>query len=156
MSLPYASATSGQNAIKDIEKILKGFGCSRFGNMMDYERGELLVQFEYRGRQVTVKASIHGYTAAWLKEYPCGRKTSRTAHEQKARAVASVAVYSIVRDWIKGQITAVETGMLTFDGAFLGHLLLPTGKTVFEAVTEQKLLPAPEEKVVQIGKIGAP
>jgi hypothetical protein len=37
---------------------------------MDFGAGELLVQFEYRGRNVSVKASINGYAAAWLKEHP--------------------------------------------------------------------------------------
>jgi hypothetical protein len=45
---------------------------------------------------------------------------------------AQIATCSILRDWIKGQITAVEVGILTFEGAFLGQLLLPNGRTVLE------------------------
>jgi hypothetical protein len=57
----------------------------------------------------------------------------------------------MLRDWIKGQTTAVETGILSFEGAFLGQLLLPNGMTVFETVQAQNLLPAlPDEKVVQL------
>ena len=55
-----------------------------------------------------------------------------------------MAVYSILRDWIKGQITAIETGILTFEGAFLGQILLPSGQTVLEHATTAKLLPALE------------
>ena len=153
MSLPYESATSGQNAITDIQKVLQRFGCSSFGHMMDYERGELLVQFQFRGTPVSIKASIHGYAAAWLREYPWTRRRSldRTAYEREAKRIAGIAVYSIIRDWIKGQITAVETGILSFEGAFLGQILLPTGKTVLETAKDQKLLPAPaDEKVVEI------
>jgi hypothetical protein len=58
--------------------------------------------------------------------------------------IASVAVYSILRDWIKGQVTAIETGILTFEGAFLGQILLPSGRTVLEHAAESKLLPALE------------
>jgi hypothetical protein len=58
--------------------------------------------------------------------------------------IASVAVYSILRDWIKGQITAIETGILTFEGAFLGQILLGNGQTVLEQVFESKMLPALE------------
>ena len=65
--------------------------------------------------------------------------------------IAGVAVYSILRDWIKGQITAVETGILSIEGAFLGQIMLPTGKTILETAKEQKMLPAPaEEKVVEM------
>ncbi|MGE0334470.1 MAG: hypothetical protein AB7Q76_04205 [Gammaproteobacteria bacterium] len=146
MSLPYENATSGERAPGEIQKILRGFGCSKFGSMVDDEKREILVQFEYRGRPVSVKASVQGYAAAWLKEHPFGYRSRGTKqqHERKALDIASIAVYSILRDWIKGQVTAIETGILTFEGAFLGQILLPSGQTVLEHVAAPGgLLPAP-------------
>lgn len=142
MSLPYDRATSGESAVQDMQKLLRKFGCDKFGHMLDYGKGELLVQFQYRGYAVSVKASINGYAAAWLREYPytAARRTTKVKHEAKAREVASVAVYSILRDWIKGQVTAVETGILSFEGAFLGQILLPNGRTILETATEQRML----------------
>ena len=32
-----------------------------------------------------------------------------------------MTVYSIPGDWIKGQVTAIETGILTFEGAISDH-----------------------------------
>lgn len=147
MAIPYEGATSGEGAVQDMQKILRKFGCGKFGHMMDYERGELLVQFEYRGRAVSVKASVNGYAASWLKEHPYTPRTKGTKvdHERKAKGIASVAVYSILRDWIKGQVTAIETGILSFEGAFLGQILLPSGRTVLETATEQRLLPSLQE-----------
>ena len=144
-TLPYSGATSGDRALGEIQKLLRAFGCSRFGSMIDDERGELLVQFEYRGMPVSVKASVHGYAAAWLKANPWSKRTrcSQIEHERKAKAIAATAVYSILRDWIKGQVTAIETGVLSFEGAFLGQILLPSGRTVLEHATEQKMLPRP-------------
>ncbi len=143
MSLPYESATSGERALGEIQKLLRGFGCSKFGSMADDEAQEILVQFEYRGRPVTVKASIRGYAAAYLRQHPYSPRTrgTRVEWERKAMNIASVAVYSILRDWIKGQITAVETGILAFEGAFLGQIMLPNGRTVLEHATAQELLP---------------
>lgn len=143
--LPYENATSGSGALDEIRKILTRFGCARFGTMTDNDAGELIVQFTYRSRDVTVKASFRGYAAAWLREHPYGpnhRKT-RQQHETRALDQAQVSVCSILRDWIKGQITAVEVGILTFEGAFLGQILLPSGRTVLEEATT-KLLPALE------------
>lgn len=142
MSLPYENATSGNRAIEEISKILREFGCGSFGHMMDFDQGVLLVQFKHRDRPVQVKASIAGYAAAWLKHHPYSHRTrcSLADHERKAKEVASIAVYSMLRDWIKGQVTAIETGILTFEGAFLGQILLPTGRTVLEEVQERKLL----------------
>mgnify|MGYP006049624697 FL=1 len=151
MTLPYEHATSGQRALGEIQKLLRSFGCNKFGSMSDDEAQEILVQFEYRGRPVGVRASIRGYAAAWLKQNPpkifkadLERGTAdgkRLAAERKAMNIASVAVYSILRDWIKGQITAIEIGILTFEGAFLGQILLPSGKTVLEHASAVQLLP---------------
>ena len=145
MTLPYESATSGERALGEIQKLLRGFGCSKFGSMIDDADGTVLVQFEYRGRPVSVKASTKGYAAAWLRAHPYGPRVrgTRQQHERKALDVASIAVYSILRDWIKGQITAIETGVLSFEGAFLGQILLPSGRTVLEHAAES-LLPQVE------------
>jgi hypothetical protein len=143
MGLPYENATSGNRALDDIQKILTGFGASRFGTMTDNEKKEVLVQFSYRGRDISVKASITGYADAWLREHPYGARSrgSRIDYERKALQQAQVSVCSILRDWIKGQITAIEVGLLSFEGAFLGQILLGSGKTVLDHVESQKLLP---------------
>lgn len=145
MTLPYENATSGDRALNDMQKILTGFGCGRFGSMIDNDKGELWVQFSYRGRDVSIRASFEGYAAAWLKHHPYSARmrVDRVEHERKALSVAQVAAYSILRDWIKGQVTAIETGILSFEGAFLGQILLPSGKSVLEKVVENKLLAGP-------------
>ena len=135
--------------MEDVRKLLAKFGCDRFGTMTDQANGELIVQFAYRGRDITAKASYRGYAAAWLKEHPYGQRTrgTKVEHETKALKQAEISVCSILRDWIKGQIVAIETGVLTFEGAFLGQILLPnTGKSVLEAVMHSNMLPRLEDK----------
>lgn len=145
MTLPYENATSGERALGEIQKLLRGFGCNRFGSMVDDVEGTVLVQFEYNSRQCSVKASIKGYAAAWLREHkparPDNTNEKTRLREKKANDIASVAVYSILRDWIKGQLTAIQTGILSFEGAFLGQILLSNGKTVLEHVAKENLLP---------------
>jgi hypothetical protein len=142
MSLPYENATSGANALEEIGKILTRFGCARFGTMTDNEAGELLVQFSHRGKDVSVKASYRGYAAAWLKAHPhSGRmKASRPQHEKNALEQAKISVCSILRDWVKSQITMIEIGILSFEGAFLGQILLADGKTVLDHAAASGLL----------------
>jgi hypothetical protein len=145
-TLPYETATSGERALGEIEKMLQGFGCESFGSMMNYAEGVRFVQFEYRGREVRVKASAKGYAAAWLRLHPykaSGYGKTRVTlakHQEKALAIGAVATCSILRDWIKGQFMAIETGVLSFEGAFLGQILLASGKTVLEHAESQKLL----------------
>jgi len=148
VGLPYETATSGERALQEVQKILLAFGCTAFGHMREVEKGELIVQFRYRDRDVSIKASAKGYAAMWLKHHPWNKYVRRTRvdHEKLALQIGSVAVYSVIRDWIKGQVTAVETGTLTFEGAFLGQILLPSGQTVLEAAQSHNLLSAPESK----------
>lgn len=90
-----------------------------------------------------LKVSAKNYAAAWLKENPWSyrRRGTRVEHEQKALQIGSIAIYSILRDWIKGQTTAIEVGMLTFESAFLAHIMLPDGMRVIEKISEMKMLP---------------
>lgn len=147
MSLPYSNSTSGRSAMDDIRKTIQAFGCSKFAPMEDFDAGKVIIQFEYRGRMVQVEASAKGYAAAWLRQNPHTNRMriSKVDHERRALEKGQVAVWSILRDWIKGQLTAIETGILSFEAAFLGQILLPTGETVHERISSQGLLPAPKE-----------
>lgn len=147
MSLPYENATSGAGAIEETRKVLTKFGCARFGSMTDNEKGELLIQFTHRGRNVIARASYRGYAAAWLREHPHTKGNNRYSKadwEKRALKQAEVSVCSILRDWIKGQVMAIECGVLTFEGAFLGQILLANGRTLLEQAEELKLLPPPQ------------
>lgn len=134
MTLPYSTATSGAAALEEAHRILNGFGCDRFGTMTDNTTGELIVQFTHRGREVTLRASWKGYAGAWLLENPYSSRRQCTPAEytQKALDQAKVSVNSILRDWIKAQVTAIEVGMLSFEAAFLGQITLSNGKTVLD------------------------
>jgi hypothetical protein len=143
--LPYEGASSGEKALGEIQRTLEKFGCQSFGTMIDAERGVTIVQFKHRGRQVSLEASWKGYAAAWLKAHPFNSyvRGSRQDHEKKALAIGRVAVCSVLRDWIKGQVTAVECGILSFDAVFMPHMLLPTGERLIDRVTSNNLLPPP-------------
>lgn len=142
-TLPYEGATSGQRALQQIQQTLQGLGCTSFGSMQNFDQGKLIVQFVYNGMQVHMEASMHGYAERWLKAHPYkpSMRKTKVTHEREANRVASFAVYSILRDWIKGQVMAIETGILSFEGAFLGQLMLPSGATVLQHVTSKNLLP---------------
>lgn len=120
MTLPYENATSGKRAIDEIQKILRAFGCSKFATGSDFETGEIFIQFDHRDRMISLKASAKGYAAAWLKENPYTprKRCTKQEHELKALEIGEIAVYSVLRDWVKGQVTAIEIGVLSFEAAF--------------------------------------
>jgi hypothetical protein len=142
MTLPYETATSGKNAIAEMQPILRAFGAASFDVMEDFSAGTVIVQFEYHARRVSIQASSKGYAAAWLRAHPWSSRSrcSLKEYEHKALRQTQISVYSILREWIKGQVTAVDTGMLSFEGAFLGQILLSGGGTVLDLIAKQKLL----------------
>jgi hypothetical protein len=147
MSLPYSTATSGDKALAEIQRILQQFGCNKFGVMTDWTEGVLMVQFEWRGARVSFPANFKGYASAWLKENPWTTRKSLTKDQWEAKAleIGSVAVYSILRDWIKAQVVAVETGLVSMEEVFMAHILLPNGQRMIEHAKANNLLPNKED-----------
>ena len=148
MTVPYAGATSGAKARDDIIKILRIFGCESVGFMDEFETKTLILQFTHRGKNVQLKASAQGWATAYLQENPWTDRRRLTEFEWEERALrqGTIAVNSILRDWIKGQVTAMETGILTFNHIFMPHMLADDGRTMLEHVEETMLkIEGPEE-----------
>jgi len=159
-SIPYASANS-KKARDDITKMLERFGCDKAGVMDDWPAHEVLVYFEHRGRQVQLRASAKGWAQMSLQanpykrpgEYYSRRQQTEQEYRQAALKQGHIAVNSILRDWIKGQLTAVECGILSFEAVFLPYMLTHDGRPLIERIKDSDLLPKPtEEKVVSLPK----
>lgn len=145
MGVPYAGATSGMKARDEITKMLQRFGCESVGFMDEFEDQSVLLAFRHRGRPVQLRASAKGWAAMYLKEHPWSYRMTRNRqeHEQAALKQGFVAINSILRDWVKGQITAVECGMLQFEAVFMPYMLTDNGQTLVDRVGSLNLLPAP-------------
>jgi len=146
VTLPYENATAGEKALMELQKILASFGCQSFGTMTDQERCVQIVAFRWRDKQVNLEASWKGYATAWLKVHPYTGSMPRTRdqHDQRALAQARISVCSVLRDWVKGQVTAVECGIMSFEEAFMPHMLTSNGQRLIDRVRSANLLTAPE------------
>ena len=141
MRLPYETATAGDRALLELQKSLAKFGCASFGTAIDAEKGVTIVSFKWRERVVQLEASWKGYAQSLMRN---GWRKQDQAIEQ-----ARISVCSVLRDWTKAQITAVESGVMSFESAFMPHMLLKDGRRVIEAAQEANLLPPPaSEKVI--------
>ena len=148
MTTPYASASTGDGARSEIIKILRRFGCESIGFMDNYADHEIILAFKHRGRAIQLRASARGWAAMYLKDKPWSprHRAGRHIHEQKALAQGLVAVNSILRDWIKGQVTAVECGILSFDAVFMPYMLTADGRPLIDRIKETELLPRIEAR----------
>ena len=148
MDIPYASAKSGASARDETTRILRHFGCASVGFMDDFDDATVVLAFTWRDRPIQMRASAKGWASAWLKANPWTprRRSRRVDYEQKALRQGMIAVSSILRDWVKGQVTAVETGIMTFDHAFLPHMIGQDGRQGVEVLREHLALPAPSRE----------
>ena len=133
-TIPYEQATSGTRAREEIIRILRQFGCSSVGFRDEFDEQVLYLGFTYRGRDIQLKASAAGWAALYLRERPWSsrRRSSKADYERGALEKGLLAVNSILRDWIKGQITAVESGIVPFGHVFLPYMLTNTGESIAE------------------------
>jgi hypothetical protein len=150
--IPCENATSDMRAREEVKKILTRFGCESIGFMDDMAKHEVFLAFQHRGRQVQMPVSAKGWATMWIKENPFNgrRRMTQVEYEQDALRQGHIAVNSILRDWVKAQITIIESGIVSFESVFLPFMLTADGRTVLQRT---KMLPAPEEpKIVQLMK----
>ena len=144
-TVPYASARSGMTAREEITKILRRFGCESVGFMDDFADRSVLLAFTHRGRPVQLRASAKGWAQMYLQANPwtSRRRGPQKAYEEVVIQQGLIAVNSILRDWVKGQVTAIECGMLSFEAVFLPYMLTADGTPLLERLRTERLLPAP-------------
>lgn len=146
-TVPYEGASSGESARGEIIKILKRFGCSSIGFMDNFENNSVTLYFEHRGNSVRLEASAKGWAAMYLRAHPYSNRMriTQAQHQKKAMDQGLIAINSILRDWVKGQVTAVETGILSFSAVFMPHMIAPDGRPIIEHLRTTGLLPSPED-----------
>lgn len=144
--IPYENAKSGMAARDEITKLLRKFGCESVGFMDDFDDNTVILAFKHHGRGVQLRASAKGWAALFLKEKPWSsrKRKRRLDYEQDALRQGIVSVNSILRDWVKGQVTAVECGMIPFEAVFMAHTITNDGRPLYERVSSMNLLPPPE------------
>ncbi len=93
--------------------------------MDDFERKTVLLAFKHRGRAIQFEASAKGWAAWFLRETPWTHRMRKTRQQHEAGALEQgmIAVNSILRDWCKGQVTAVECGLMPVEAVFLAHMV---------------------------------
>jgi hypothetical protein len=149
--IPYASATSGARAREETIKWLRRLGCEEIGFMDKFEQHELLLYFKHRGRSIQLTVSAKGWAQKYLKEnpYTYRMRRTRTDYEQEILRQDHIVANSVLRDHAKASVTAIESGILSFEAIFTPHMLTNDGRPLIERVND--LLPKPDEpKIVAL------
>lgn len=129
----YARNTSvpTERSRAEVERILSKYGATRFGTMTEPDGAT--IYFEFGGRQIQLRVPMPAKTD---KAFTHKGWRARTAPQ---RDLLWDAEYR--RRWrvlvitVKAMLEAVDSRLLTFDQAFLAHIVIPgTAKTLSAAI----------------------
>lgn len=130
----YAITTkiSAEQTLSDIQKLLTKYQAVKFGFIQDVASSH--VAFEMKNRQIR-----------FILPMPTSEefKKDNRGYTRNATQIDTVYKQEIRSRWralllsIKAKLESVETGIETFDEAFMAHIVLPSGKTMSEWATPQ-------------------
>jgi hypothetical protein len=137
------TTVSVQQSRLEIERILTRWGASRFA-YGTWEKGAIIA-FQYGDKQIKFQLPLPDRSAKEFWYTPTRRtrrseKAAYAAWEQACRQRLRALALSI-----KAKLECVETGIESFETAFMPYVVLPDGKTVAEHVLpalEKNQLPA--------------
>jgi hypothetical protein len=85
-------------------------------------------------------ANIEGVEKARRNQAHKRKIAPRYACREQAERVA----WRVLKDWVAVQMTLIQAGLITVDEAMLPYMVLRGEKTVYQAMTDQRLaLPGP-------------
>ena len=116
-STPYYHTTNAQTARDEIIRRLSAVGCTDVEFEDDRDAYTVTVRWEHNGRKCAITGSARGWAHHHLTSYP---HTSRmrlpgSAYHKQVLDKGQVAVNSILRDYLRCQLAAVETGAVSFE-----------------------------------------
>jgi hypothetical protein len=135
--MAYAEKTSVpvERSRSEIERILTRYGAVRFGSMTEPDKAT--IYFEVKGRQVQIPIAMPDpgdkrFTHDARSTY---RRVSDTKRDQRVEAERRRR-WRVLVITVKAMLEAVESKLLTFDQAFLAHIVIPgRAMTLGEAIT---------------------
>ncbi|MCQ8781707.1 hypothetical protein [Mangrovibrevibacter kandeliae] len=153
--MAYAKETtvSVEKTEAEIKALLRRYGATAM--MAGEQPGQAMIAFEMKDRRIVFRLPLPDRDA---KEFRLdGRGAARTADRRLAAwEQACRSRWRALLLCIKAKLESVESGIESFEQAFMPHIMLPDGSTVSEQVLPriaesyrdnkmQPLLPAPKE-----------
>lgn len=123
---PYASGTTVpvQKSKLEIEQTLTKYGASRF--FYGQEEGRAVIGFELSDRRVQFELPLPS-----REEFLGGRRRHSAEAVTRACEQAQRERWRALGLSIKAKLVSVESGVETFEEAFLAHVVLPNRQTVY-------------------------
>lgn len=115
----------------EVESLLARYGATSFASGWDKEQSTAVIMCEARGRRLRFTLPLPGVDHRDFARDGRGKVRSQSQREEAANAEGR-------RRWralalvIKAKLEAVESGIETFESAFLANIVVPGGQTIGE------------------------
>lgn len=106
----------------EIEAILQRHKAKQFGTAVDYDKLQARVQFRLQDREIRFVIAL-----------PNPKQTGGVAKYERAERQRWRALLLV----LKAKLESVESGIETFERAFLSQIVMPNGETVGDLVLPQ-------------------
>lgn len=132
------TSVSPEKSLIEIRATLKRYGATKFGYLDD--ETSIILAFEAQGRRIRFRVPLPDAADFSNHQVSVNQYTSRPMTPEEMRAAREKA---IAQRWralllvIKAKLESVESGIETFEQAFMAHLVLPSGATVSEWAVPQ-------------------
>jgi len=136
----------------EIKGLLRRYKAKSFGSME--EPGMVILVFEMSDRRIVFRLPLPDRNDDEFAKTPSGRRTRSPEQQYVAWEQACRSRWRALFLCIKAKLESVESGIETFEDAFLAHVMMPDGMTVgehtrpkiahvYETEKMQPLLPGP-------------
>ena len=136
MAYAQHTAVPAERSRAEIEKTLARYGATRFGTMTEPDGAT--IYFEHKGRQIQLRVPMpprddkqftkHRGRSTWGRTVSVSEAGRRYDQEYRRR-------WRVLLITVKAMLEAVDSKVLTFDQAFMAHIVIPgTAKTLGDAL----------------------
>ena len=128
--MSYASATSVsvEKTEGEIKAVLRRYGATA---MASFEGPQYaVIAFEMNDRRITMRLPLPDKNSDQFKRTPTKRQVRSADQQMAAWEQACRSRWRGLFLCIKAKLESVESGIETFEDAFLAHIQLPNGQTV--------------------------
>ncbi len=145
--LNYTTTISVDKTLAEIMGMLTQHGANAI--LVNYEKQapvalSFVIATQYGDREFRLPANIERVYAVLVRQCQTGKVPRRYATREQAARVG----WRIVKDWLEAQLAVIEAEMVTLDEVLLPYLLDEHGQSLYQVMTEKRLLlPGNDDKV---------
>ena len=133
----YTTQVPADKTIGEIQRELAMHGASAILSEYDDKGHIVALSFKIKldGREIGFKLP-----SDWRPVLKILEDDNKVPYRLKTQEQALRVSWRIIQAWVEAQMAIIETKMVKFDQVFLPYAVTKSGKTVYEAISDNKLL----------------